>query len=239
VIREAQPRRRGFTLVELLTVISIIILLLAMLAPAYGKIQRQIKTQASQAVIGQLDLACRQYRGDFGDFPPSQAAGYTMQGSQLMALFLTGYGPDTGSDGTPSGLLNVDDGVDGPGFRVEARGKIYGPYGDVDKLRAQVKYYDPGNGLSVTCPRFFVDAFNNPILYYRFNPSSGYSAANNASGPGFGPATVDSYARGYVPGGSYLRKDFLLISCGADVQWCPTTTQVGASDDVTNLFPNK
>ena len=46
-------RKEGFTLVELLVVISIIALLMAVLMPALQRVKRQAKTTLCQANLGQ------------------------------------------------------------------------------------------------------------------------------------------------------------------------------------------
>jgi len=56
------PRKRAFTLVELLVVISIISLLMAILVPALSQVRKQAKLVLCQANIRQIGLAVETYR---------------------------------------------------------------------------------------------------------------------------------------------------------------------------------
>lgn len=279
---QGRPRsgrtRAGFTLIELLVIILIIGLLMGIMAPALALYKRRVMDNLSTITFRQLDAAVLLYREDFQDFPPSRDTNYKKpdgmnpgspwRGSQLLALFLTGYGPDPdGPDGArkgqPGGQLNLDDGCEGYGFRVLWRGKVYGPYNDAHKAPMRGQYHHP-DGPDYKVPRFFVDAYDNPILYYRKH-ASGYDANDNGwitiqSGGSANPAlthwptpgpfrrlsgydctgNIDNYARDTtLPSGTYLRMDFALISAGANKRWCASGQKVSSSDDLTNFFINR
>ncbi len=219
----------GFTLVELLVIVSIIALLVGMLLPTLNKFRDVSRKAKTRAIISMIDGACQQYFTDFEDYPPSQDNddynGWT--GSELITLFLTGYGPDKNDDGIPDvANLDTDDGVDGFGFRLEHRGWVYGQYG-VEKLDTRINIRPE-----------FVDARlgesgGNPILYYRWTGSR-YNASHNTNGPGDGSqAILDEYVRD-ADGGAYYRTDFILISRGLNGDW----DEAGGAenDDVTNFF---
>jgi type II secretory pathway pseudopilin PulG len=282
----AHPRHKtfAFTLVELLTVVMILTLLIAMLVPSITKVRQLAMIKMTQATINTLDAGCKAYAVDFGgldqwqNFPPSRDATYNSggdgtpgawwRGSQLLALYLQGYAPDLPSgapDGTrdASGRLDQDDGKEGPGFRLDPRGKVYGPYNDADKLNTTSQYEDPRMASQAhAVPRYFLDAFDRAILYYRFTGTnynvadngiegyvvgspSGSAAANEHPTPGptnIGAhvGVIDSYAKDFASGASakYLRTDFLLLSRGPNGGWC-TGGSVANSDDITNMFPNR
>jgi type II secretory pathway pseudopilin PulG len=235
-----RKNRVAFTLVELLVVIGIIIVLATMLIPTVVKYRKIIKANITLSTINHLEMGCRAYHVDFGEFPPSAAPpGFNAgnwSGAQLLPLFLIGYAPK----GNPGDSLDKGDGVDGPGFRVQLpRGQIYGPYPDQSTPALAVGYPSGGG------PRFFVDAFGGPILYYRGGDPNLPNLFNDNDNkcpplpdPPRVPANISAYAKGSgIPlGPNYLRKDLLLISAGADANWCPTNVPVSASDDVTNLF---
>ncbi|APW62599.1 type II secretion system protein [Paludisphaera borealis] len=66
------PRRRGFTLVELLVVIVIIAILIALLLPAINGAVRTAKVAAASAEINQIAQALAQFKAQYGVDPPSR-----------------------------------------------------------------------------------------------------------------------------------------------------------------------
>src|ERR1035437_3849536 len=68
----------GFTLVELLVVVSIIALLVAIMMPTFGKAKDSARRVASKATIAALDSACEAYAGENSNqYPVSAAATFT------------------------------------------------------------------------------------------------------------------------------------------------------------------
>jgi len=62
-------KRFGFTMTELLIVIAVIVILVSILIPTVGKIQRRAKAASTQAFIAQLSSAIDAYYGDFHAYP--------------------------------------------------------------------------------------------------------------------------------------------------------------------------
>ena len=60
-------RHRGFTIVELLVVVSIIALLIGILLPAIGKARDKARTTTSVSNLRQLGVAHNSYAGDWED----------------------------------------------------------------------------------------------------------------------------------------------------------------------------
>jgi len=96
--------RKGFTIVELLVVVSIIALLVGILLPAIGKAQDQAKQSRSQANLKQIGTAIASYAAEFQDRQPtytvdniaSYAPGTNMQQCQIA------YFNANGADGMAS-----------------------------------------------------------------------------------------------------------------------------------------
>jgi len=219
--RRCSATAGGFTLVELLVVITIIALLLLIGAPSAVQIQKDIARQKSITMLAQISTALKLYAEDFNkQFPPSNP-----EGGQTICRLLAGFPGDTGSDQTPGANDNAfrtDDGCQGYGFRLAAKGPVFGPYYGVHKL--------PTSGGSTAR---FVDAFHQPVMYYKFNelttgPDFGYyNSGDNTDDPG----NINDYAKN--SSGEFYRKDFLLLTSGPDGTW--TNPRDPKSDDITNF----
>jgi prepilin-type N-terminal cleavage/methylation domain-containing protein len=69
-MRTASMRaRNGFTLVELLVVIGIIVILAAILYPVFGSVREKARQAACRANLHQIAIAMKQYRDQWGRFP--------------------------------------------------------------------------------------------------------------------------------------------------------------------------
>jgi prepilin-type N-terminal cleavage/methylation domain-containing protein len=71
VLRTCRGRRGGFTLVELLVVITIIIILMGLLTPVVINALTRAKEARVLTEIGVLDGAFKKYKADVGAYPPS------------------------------------------------------------------------------------------------------------------------------------------------------------------------
>ena len=71
---EAPKTKRGFTLVELLTVIAIIVLLIGVLVPAVNAVRNRAKESSTRATFSTLEVGIESFRADQrigGGYPPS------------------------------------------------------------------------------------------------------------------------------------------------------------------------
>ena len=90
----ATPRRRAFTLVEILVVLAIIGILAAILFPAFSRAQESARQTNCASNLQQIGLAVQQYYQDTRRYPDS-----------LLDLLPEGaeYDKSTTSDGAPQG----------------------------------------------------------------------------------------------------------------------------------------
>jgi len=76
IFASREPRRSvaGFTLVELLVVVTIIGILASLITAAAIAARRRAKIAAVVTEISQLDMACKSYKERMGEYPPDFAA---------------------------------------------------------------------------------------------------------------------------------------------------------------------
>jgi prepilin-type N-terminal cleavage/methylation domain-containing protein len=82
--------RSGFTLVEILVVITIIGLVAAIALPAIGQALARARNAAIKTEIDMLHMAVMNYRNEYGSFPPSGTTGLAATdpaGRHLLRLF--------------------------------------------------------------------------------------------------------------------------------------------------------
>jgi type II secretion system protein G len=60
----------GFTLIELVSVIGIILILIAIGIPAYNSWINRSNVAKAKATIAQIEMALEMYKSDFGSYPP-------------------------------------------------------------------------------------------------------------------------------------------------------------------------
>lgn len=134
--------RRGFSLIELLVVIGIILLLLGLLLPMVLRAIRSGERTRAASELQSIAAALESYYQSFGDYPRSSDL-TTFKGSQVLLEALI----------SP----RDDDGQAGPGFRKRGnQGPVYGPYLPPEKFKYSTVELQ--------------DGFGNAILYIPARP---------------------------------------------------------------------
>ncbi len=135
-----ESRRNGFTLVELLTVMGIIVILISLLLPALGTVNRYAKKVKQRAQFHALDVALELYKNEFEEYPDSGDSDATDDSycgamklcEALMGQDLLGFHPNSrfrrdGQDGFGKDLYNIDKIADPVGYaqNLKARKGLY------------------------------------------------------------------------------------------------------------------
>lgn len=175
-------------MVEMLAVMFIIAMLLAIGVPAALRYRAQARARATQSIINQIGGAIRMY---YDAHTPHE---YPENNS--LARRLTGH--------------KDNDGKKGYGYRVQERGRVYGPWNGTENLARSGEN--------------FADSYGAEIEYYPFRDTGVYAGA------------VNNYAKDAK--GRYYRRDFVLRSKGenGDFEEHPHPYGDIIPDDITNFF---
>lgn len=224
-----QTKQQGFTLIELLVIIAIIGVLIAIAFPVSTHVMQQAKTAASTNTVNTISAAINMFNEDH-DFFPGQLDldndNTDDSWNKSLVAALTGYLPKA------DGASISGDMKEGFGFRMENRGKVYGPYNGTEKIKT-----DDSSGAPV-----FVDSFDNPIYYFRFVdpdpavPADEYFEGDITQWPGGDSAALLDYATKSGSGLDtvYYRRDFCVITAGLDNNFA-SDLRSGDTDDITNF----
>jgi general secretion pathway protein G len=168
--------RAGFTLVEMLVVMGIIITLAGIALVGLNVAYRKGDRARTMADLQAIATALEAYYQDHGTYPrvlndainPAE----NLNGAQVLCQALMAPRPATTPNRKP-----LSDGADGLGFRTRrspgadgvmftgddiGQGKVFGPYLQVERFRIN---YDAGTGKSE-----IIDRYGKPILYFPAYP---------------------------------------------------------------------
>lgn len=139
--------RRGFSIVELLVVIGVIVILAGITVSAVLKAKGSADVAKLRSDLMAVASALDQYANDFKGVYPS--SGVDRNGKPIadhvLAKALVGPGDEK------------EDGLEGPGFRVMAGGRAYQPYLSPDKFKT--RFIKDKNKWELC------DSFGTPIAY--------------------------------------------------------------------------
>jgi general secretion pathway protein G len=178
---------KGFTLLELLIVIVIIMFLAGITIPIVSSIQTSAKKGVTSAQISQLELALKQFEDDFGVFPPDS---YTTSDT---VISIGGVSIPRDDDLNASSeclifFLGSKFTFSSPSFN-----DIYGPY--IEFKRAQLDEVTgvnfTGNGTDIT-----IEGTNGTTKVYQYKDPFGSYYSYDSSSPSNNTASFDIYSFG-------------------------------------------
>ena len=191
----------GFTIVELLTVMSIIIILMGLLAPAMNRVRRYARKVNQKNQFHSIDVALELFRAEFDGYPDSGARdGSTPAGGvpycgamklaeAMMGQDLLGFHPASrfradGMDGFGNQLYYCTPPPPPPPDNVKARKDYYLPLENANAYKLKDLYSNPGpfapiqDRVVVLCDVYTRGTnlttgkrVGMPILYYEANTS--------------------------------------------------------------------
>lgn len=190
---ESHSRRRsGFTLVEMLVVIGVIVMLVGILLPAVNKAYTYAVRSHMQQNIQSIKSALESYKTDHSNYPlidytDTQLATANYAGAVVLCWALVAPG-NTAQDGSGNYSSGTD--LPAPGFSIVPKGQVYGPYLMVDNFKLMT---DAGMTTNVPGPYpptsppnepnwYLSDRYGHPILYFKANKSADIY---NTNYPGF------------------------------------------------------
>jgi type II secretory pathway pseudopilin PulG len=202
-----QPNRKAaFTIVELLTVMSIIVILIGLLVPALNKVRQYAYEVKQKAQFHSIDAAIELFNSQFDDYPPSGALdpdGVSYCGAMklceaMMGRDLMGFHPDSNfrRSGLSSLGVNLYPPQTDPTFQ-SSRSARKGPFLPLENANAyQLRDLYEDLGPFGTGDSFVLcDVFRRvthrtsgqkvgmPILYYKANTANTLHDVDNPENP--------------------------------------------------------
>ena len=198
-------RKAAFTIVELLTVMSIIVILIGLLVPALNKVKQYAYEVKQKAQFHSIDAAIELFNSQFDDYPPSGAldpdgvpyCGAMKLCEAMMGRDLMGFHPDSTfrASGLSSTGVNLYPPQNDPTYQnsLSARKGPFLPLENANAYQLEDLYENVGN----FSPDNFVlcDVFRRvthrktgqrvgmPILYYRANTANTLHDVDNPDNP--------------------------------------------------------
>ena len=183
-------KKSAFTIVELLTVMSIIVILIGLLVPALNNVRKYAREVRQRAQFHSVGVALEQFNSQFDTFPDSSATGPDGQpycgamklAEAMVGQDLMGFNPDSvfNSNGMDSrgdqlyGMANPDlSARKGPYLPVENANayrmdEIYSNYSTQNFLPGSIVLCDVFGQVS---NKTSGQKIGMPILYYKAHPS--------------------------------------------------------------------
>jgi type IV pilus assembly protein PilA len=148
--QEEAVKRRGFTLIELMVVIAIIIILAAIAIPNYLNMTKRAKNSRLASDMATLATALETYKTDWGQYPAMVTAAGEAVSLHASVVYKSLIGPDFTAPETTAGL--------GADLNVAANTNAVGEKGPINYIKA-------GTMTSIINPFGLPTA--TPCVYYK------------------------------------------------------------------------
>ena len=221
-----KSRAAGFTLIEILVVLSIIVLLIAILVPAAILAERYAYSSATEGDLAAIGQALSVYHSDFNMYPDSDLCASATNlyystapnkgipsghADDYLAECLLGYlpgvadgypasGPAYAGTGTGSAFPNT------AGFTMQPYKKVYGPYMPTNAQNITPdttgNYYFSGDfppTAGTPQPILYFSATASPSSDYVFGAAPGQGIFCSADDPGGAPSGLVPLTTGTPP----------------------------------------
>jgi type II secretory pathway pseudopilin PulG len=176
----------GFTLVELLVVIVIMMFLAGITIPVVSSIQSNSRKGITSAQISQMELAIRQFESDFGIFPPDDYR------TSVTPISLGGIPIPTDDDlDTASKCLAFFLGCRFT-FSSASFNGVYGPY--IEFKKSQIS--GMGVNFANDTADLSIEGINATREVFRYKDPFGSFYSYDSSSPAFNVASFDIYSFG-------------------------------------------
>lgn len=146
-------KRSGFTLVELLTVITIIVVLAGLTMGTMGFVQRKAAVDKARGQLALLENALERYHADIGVYPEAAPDGKDSRSGMILYYVL--FGDGIGADGIRG---TEDDGQ--PDSEPDEGATVY-----LSQLGPSMNSMQLLEGVRGEAPKRIVDPFGNPWIY--------------------------------------------------------------------------
>lgn len=200
-------RKRCFTLIEIMAVVSIILLLMGVGFYLLGGATSQSSRAKTKALMGMIENAMAQYKNTMGNFPYSPLTADEIYGTQYTPFYMDNYDEDCTEENENKNIK----------YNMVQ-------FFEIEQIKNNLQY-DPA-----AKRKFVIDGFGMPFLYmapgYRMN--GGYDLVS------LGANQMPGHGNGVPKGLKGTRIGDGKISI-TDKKEKPWAVQLGEGDDIANF----
>jgi len=196
------PTRQGFTLVELLVVITVIAILASMLVPAVGLVRERANQQACAKNQNQIITACIAYSGDFDSPWPLGESGVKLasvaNAADASKITARSFEVLAATMQLPNGLFKCKSAaIAGPSAkpRVDTTSDVWGTGATKDRVSYSFDWAAPGDpsAIRVMTSDRLLGHHKNDLVMAAYGDGHSRALKKEKSGAGSGTNITDGY----------------------------------------------